>query len=84
MYGLGILRGLGITMKLGLGPGWTGSGGPWVKPEQSMQHLVSSLLEVTGPGKVSMRLPRPKPKQPFFGMGNFTEELKKVSLSLTR
>src|SRR5512140_2285027 len=22
---------LGITMKLGLGPGWTGSGGPWVK-----------------------------------------------------
>ena len=23
---------LGITMKLGIGPGWTGSGGPWVKP----------------------------------------------------
>jgi hypothetical protein len=68
---------LGITMKLGLGPGWTGSGGPWVKPEQSMQHLVSSLSEVTGPARVSVKLPRPKPKQPFFGEGNFTEELKK-------
>jgi hypothetical protein len=46
---------LGITMKLGLGPGWTGSGGPWVKPEQSMQHLVSTLSEIGGPGKVSVK-----------------------------
>jgi hypothetical protein len=68
---------LGITMKLGLGPGWTGSGGPWVKPEQSMQHLVSSIAEVAGPGRVAVKLPRPKPKQPFFGEGAFTPELKK-------
>ena len=67
---------LGITMKLGLGPGWTGSGGPWVKPEQSMQHLVSSLSEVTGPLRLSRKLPRPRPKQPFFGESAFTEELK--------
>ncbi len=68
---------LGITMKLGIGPGWTGSGGPWVKPEQSMQHLVSSLMEVRGPTMLSRKLPRPKPKDPFFGEGSFTEELRR-------
>ena len=31
---------LGITMSLGVGPGWTGSGGPWVQAEESMCHLV--------------------------------------------
>ncbi len=30
---------LGIDISLGIGPGWCGSGGPWVKPEQAMQHL---------------------------------------------
>jgi hypothetical protein len=40
-------RRLGIEITLGIGPGWTGSGGPWVKPQQSMQHLVSSQITVT-------------------------------------
>ncbi len=35
---------LGITITLGVGPGWTGSGGPWVSGAQSMKHLVSSSL----------------------------------------
>ena len=33
---------LGLQITLNAGPGWTGSGGPWVKPEQSMQHIVAS------------------------------------------
>jgi len=37
---------LGIVLTLGSGPGWTGSGGPWVKMEESMQHLVASKIEV--------------------------------------
>ena len=36
---------LEIEMILGVGPGWTGSGGPWVQPKESMQHLVASSLE---------------------------------------
>src|SRR5882757_7604325 len=40
---------LGIEITLGTGPGWSGSGGPWVKPAQSMQHLVSSKVRVTTP-----------------------------------
>ena len=35
---------LGLKMTMPASPGWTGSGGPWVKPEQSMQKLVSSTM----------------------------------------
>ena len=36
---------LGLKITMPASPGWTGSGGPWVKPEQSMQKLVSSEME---------------------------------------
>jgi len=39
---------LGIKILLGAGPGWCGSGGPWVKPEESMKHLVYSEINVLG------------------------------------
>jgi hypothetical protein len=68
---------LGIEITLGIGPGWTGSGGPWVPVEQSMQHLVSSTTTVTGGKKQSIVLPVPPPKAPYFGEGAFTPELKK-------
>ncbi|MEJ7684548.1 MAG: glycosyl hydrolase [Segetibacter sp.] len=42
---------LGIRMTLGIGPGWTGSGGPWVSRGQSMQHLVASTFQVSGTEK---------------------------------
>jgi len=66
---------LGIKMVLGIGPGWNGSGGPWVEGEQSMQHLVSSSVTVTGgKGVQDIVLPVPQPKRPFFGKGAFTPE----------
>ncbi len=67
---------LGIEITLGSGPGWAGSGGPWVSPEQSMQHLVASSTEVTGPAKFEGLLPKPAPKKPYFGEGAFTKVLK--------
>lgn len=51
---------LGIKILLGAGPGWCGSGGPWVKPEESMKHLVFSEKKVTGGKKVNVTLPIPK------------------------
>ncbi|MDR3268499.1 MAG: glycosyl hydrolase [Tannerella sp.] len=68
---------LGIFITLGVGPGWTGSGGPWVEAAQSMQHLVYSTVEVSGAGKQNVRLPKPAPRRPFFGEGSFTPEVKK-------
>lgn len=70
-------RRLGIEITLGIGPGWTGSGGPWVKPEQSMQHLVSSEIIVEKGHPTKIVLPLPSPKKPFFGEGNLTPEFKK-------
>ena len=67
---------LGITMILGIGPGWTGSGGPWVKADQSMRHLVSSSTQVSGAGIKTIQLEKPVPKPPYFGEGTFTPELK--------
>lgn len=70
-------RRLGIAMTLGIGPGWTGSGGPWVSPAQSMQHLVSLTLRISGPGNKNIQLSHPLPKKPYFGEGSFTDTLKK-------
>lgn len=72
---------LGISMVLGIGPGWTGSGGPWVKGKESMRHLVSSTTDVKGGSKQTVQLEKPAPKPPFFGEGAFTPELKERWLS---
>ncbi|MCX6572445.1 MAG: glycosyl hydrolase, partial [Candidatus Aminicenantes bacterium] len=50
---------LGLDITLGIGPGWCGSGGPWVQPEQAMQHLVFSSVELKGPQRYSAVLPVP-------------------------
>ena len=51
---------LGIDITLGAGPGWTGSGGPWVPAEHSMQHLVFSTVDAKGPGTFDDILPVPE------------------------
>jgi hypothetical protein len=58
---------LGIEITLGSGPGWTGSGGPWIKAQDSMQHLVASRIDVEGPSRFYAVLPAPLPRKPFFG-----------------
>ncbi len=68
---------LGITMTLGVGPGWTGSGGPWVTGAQSMKHLVYSSVQISGNDDYNtISLAKPAPMKPYFGEGNFTPELK--------
>jgi hypothetical protein len=67
---------LGIELALAAGPGWCGTGGPWVKPEQSMQHLVASQTNLAGPQQFSGLLPKPAPRLPYFGEGTLTPELK--------
>ncbi len=67
---------LGIQIALGAGPGWCGTGGPWITPDQAMQDLVASTTNVAGPARFSGKLPRPRPREPFFGVGTLTPELK--------
>ena len=68
-------NGLGLQLNLAAGPGWCGTGGPWVTPAQSMQHLVASETNVSGPVHFNALLPRPQPRTPFFGMGTLTGSL---------
>ncbi|SIO54643.1 glycosyl hydrolase [Chitinophaga niabensis] len=67
---------LGIEITLGVGPGWSGSGGPWVTPNQSMQHLVASTTKVIGGSAGPVNLPIPEPRKPFFGEGGLTPVMK--------
>src|SRR5574344_754349 len=38
-------------------PGWSQSGGPWVKPSQSMRYLAYAKDTVSGPTKMNVKLP---------------------------
>ncbi len=67
---------LGLEVTLNAGPGWTGSGGPWVKPEQSMQHIVAAGVDVAGPSRFDAALPRPARRPAFFGEGGLPQEIK--------
>ncbi|WP_165043559.1 glycosyl hydrolase [Dysgonomonas sp. ZJ709] len=50
---------LGIEIGIFNGPGWSQSGGPWIKTEQSMRYLASSELQVKGPRKLTQKLEQP-------------------------
>lgn len=54
---------VGVNIGLFNCPGWSQSGGPWVKPEQAMRYVVSSETRVAGPGRFTRKLPAPA--QPF-------------------
>lgn len=41
------------------GPGWSQSGGPWIKPNQSMRYLTSSRVMVKGPINFNKQLAKP-------------------------
>jgi hypothetical protein len=68
----------GIEVTLMSGPGWTGSGGPWVRPEQSMQHIVGIPTVITGPMRFEGLLPRPERRPAFFGEGHLPADLEKA------
>lgn len=69
---------LGIEITVGSGPGWTGTGGPWVKPEDSMQHLCASRVQVRGPKPFTDTLPVPDPwaPSPWSGLSGSLAELR--------
>src|SRR4051794_374922 len=50
---------LGLEMAIFSSPGWSETGGPWVKPAEAMKKLVWSETAVTGPGKFSGKLAAP-------------------------
>ena len=57
---------LGLKISINSAPGWTGSGGPWVKPDQSMQKVVSSETRVSGPSQLDQSIDQPETLHEFY------------------
>ena len=50
---------LGIELALSNCSGWSSSGGPWVKPEDSMKHVVFTERVVSGGERLAEEIPAP-------------------------
>lgn len=50
---------LGVDIGVFNSPGWSQSGGPWVKPQQSMRHIVLPEIRLQGPQRYVGKLPQP-------------------------
>src|SRR5215510_6967777 len=50
---------LGLEMTIFSSPGWSETGGPWVRPEQAMKKLVWSETNIEGPKTFTAQLPQP-------------------------
>lgn len=50
-----------LNIEIGIfnSPGWSQSGGPWIKPENAMRYLTSSVKNVKGPTRLSLKLEKP-------------------------
>ncbi len=50
-----------LNIEIGIfnSPGWSQSGGPWIKSTDAMRYLTSSELRVKGPMKLSQKLDQP-------------------------
>ncbi|MEG2370847.1 MAG: glycosyl hydrolase [Alistipes sp.] len=51
---------LGIEIGIFNSPGWSQSGGPWVKPTQAMRYLATTSTTVMGGRLLTVTLPRPQ------------------------
>ncbi len=57
---------LGLEVNMTNADSWTGSAGPWITPDLSMQKLTWSSLDVSGPGPADLRLPDPPRHEGFY------------------
>jgi len=59
-------RRLGFEVNMNNDAGWNGSGGPWIKPEQSMQEVVWTETNVAGPQHFEGKLAQPEARADFY------------------
>lgn len=56
-YAINFADSLDMEMTIASSPGWSETGGPWVKDEDAMKKLVWRQIEVVGGKPLSVRLP---------------------------
>ena len=57
---------LGMELSFHNGPGWSSSGGPWVKPEDAMQTVTYSERRIEGGRTMSVVLEKPQSRHEFY------------------
>jgi hypothetical protein len=67
MFGFALLEAqrLGLDVEMSDDDGWTGSAGPWITPELSMQKVVWTETQVEG-GSADLALATPETKRNFY------------------
>ena len=60
-YAIQLADSLGMEAAVASAPGWSSTGGPWVKPEQAMKKLTWRTMIVTSRGKGTQTMTLPKP-----------------------
>jgi hypothetical protein len=65
-YAVSLGDSLGMEVAMTSAPGWSNTGGPWVKPEDAMKKLTWRTMTVRGGKKVSISLPEPCKTTGFF------------------
>lgn len=58
-YALDVADSLGLEVSIASSPGWSVTGGPWVKPEDSQKKITWICKDVTGGKRVISPLPEP-------------------------
>ena len=56
-YAMELAEAKGMETAVASAPGWSSTGGPWVKPADAMKKLTWRTLEVTGPGLQVLHMP---------------------------
>ena len=56
-YAMELAEARGMETAVASAPGWSSTGGPWVKPEDAMKKLTWRTLDVTGPGIQVLHIP---------------------------
>ncbi len=51
---------IGVDISVFNCPGWSQTGGPWIKPEQSMRYLATTERRINGPSVFEEKLPGPE------------------------
>ena len=59
-YAVGEAERLGLEITMNACDGWTGTGGPWITPEEGMMKLVWTETTLGGPSREPVALPRPE------------------------
>ena len=65
-YAIALGDSLGMEMTVASSPGWSCTGGPWVKPEDAMKKIVWREMYIPGGARFEGKLP-----EPFRKTGNF-------------